>query len=176
MLDIDNVPAAVGPLTDVGGCFAVLHSIAHGGGEERVPVFVIGWEPCGLGVHHNFFLSKPVFAPVVVAGEVAELGLKDQGPERGAGLVDDGCGGGVGGESAIPTAHEVGGLTHARIAVAFRTRSVIDSVGETVAHLLIDFTVDVGLDGDHVGSGEMVAAVERVVNALDAIGIRPTRR
>jgi hypothetical protein len=113
---------------------------------------------------------------VVVGGQLAQLGLENHGPQRGAGLGDDGSGGGVGGEAAIPTAHQVGGLAHTRIAVALGAGSVVDGVGKAMAHLLIDFAVDVGLDGQHVGGRELIAAVERFVDALDAVGIGPLVR
>ena len=102
-----------------------------------------------------------------------EFGLENQRPERGARLGDERCGGGIDGEAAIPTAHQVGGLAHPWVAIAFGAGGVVDGVGKAVAHLLVHFAVDVGLDGQHVFGRELVAAVESFVDALDAIRIDP---
>ena len=46
------------------------------------------------------------------------------------------------------------------VAVAVGAGRVVDGVGKAMAHLLIHLAVDVGLDGQHVGGRELVAAVE----------------
>ena len=53
---------------------------------------------------------------------------------------------------------------------------VVDGVGEALAHLLVHLAVNVGLHGQHVVRRQPVAAVERFVDALDAIGIDPLSR
>ena len=100
---------------------------------------------------------------------LAQLGLENQRPESRAGLGHNGGGGGIGGQPAVPTAHQVGGLLQAAVGAG----RVVDGVGETMADLLVHLAVNVGLQGEHVGGLELVAAFERFVDALDAIGIGP---
>ena len=64
-----------------------------------------------------------------------------------ASLRDERSGGGVDGETTIPAAHQVGCFVQLVVGVG----RVIDGVGETMAHLLVHFAVDVGLHGEHVG-------------------------
>ena len=103
---------------------------------------------------------------------LAQLGLENQRPEGIAGLGHDGGGGGVGGQPAVPTAHQVGGLAQALVGAG----GVVDGVGEAMAQFLIHFAVDVGLHGQHVGGLELVAALQRFVDALGAVGIGPFER
>ena len=70
---------------------------------------------------------------------------------------------------AVPGAHQVGGLLQAVV----RAGGVVDGVGKALAEFLVHFAVNVGLDGEHVGRREMFAALQRFVDALDAIGIAP---
>jgi len=53
---------------------------------------------------------------------------------------------------------------------------VIDGVSQAMADLLIDFAVNVGLNGKHVFGRELIAALQRFVDALDAVGFRPIER
>ena len=54
-----------------------------------------------------------------------------------------------------------------------RAVRVVDGVGEALAHLLVHLAVDVGLHREHVFGCELVAALERFVDALGAIGVDP---
>src|ERR1035441_8643081 len=90
----------------------------------------------------------------------AQLGLQNQRSEGVAGLGDDGGGGGIGGQAAIPRAHQGVGLAEAVICAG----SVFDGVGKAMGQLLIDLAVNIGLDGEHIGGGEMVAALQQFVD------------
>ena len=109
----------------------------------------------------------------VVVG--VDLGGEEQGPELGAGDGDDGRGGGVGGDVAVPVAEDVGGLVEARVVVGEGRvgQDAIQRVGEALGDEEIELGVGVGLDGQHVGGSEAGAILKQVVDALDAVGIAP---
>ncbi len=111
-----------------------------------------------------------------------ELRVEEKGPEGGAGGDDDGGSCGVGVDVAVPGAEEVGGLVEA-LGLGFICRElgfagVVDGVGETLGDDVIDVGVDVGLEGEHVGGGELVFGGGGLVgedfpDALVAIGGAP---
>ena len=53
---------------------------------------------------------------------------------------------------------------------------MVDGVGKTLPQFLVHLTVNVGLDGQKVLGRELIAALQRFVNALNAIGIHPLKR
>ncbi len=109
---------------------------------------------------------------MIFLGFGAQLGLKNQRPEGTAALGDNGGGSGVGGQPAVPGAHQVGGLAEAVVGAG----GVVDGVGKAMAQLLIHFAVNVGLHGEHIGGGKPVAAFEGFVDAFDAVGLDPFER
>ena len=97
------------------------------------------------------------------------MGIEQERPEGGAGGVHDGGCGGVGVYVAVPVAEEVGGLVEALVF----GRGVVDGVGEALGDDMVEVGVDVGLQGEHVGGGEMVARAEELPDALVAVGRSP---
>ena len=85
-----------------------------------------------------------------------DLRIDEEGPERGPGGDDDGGGRGVGVYVAVPVAEEIGGLVEAFVAVEFGFGGVVDGVGEALRDDVVEVGVDVGLEGEHVGGGELI--------------------
>ena len=190
VLDIDRVRLAVLPLEEVRGGVGFVEAAVDGGGEEFVPVGVGGGEPAGGGVHDELLGDVGFFAPGVelpercgwsagvrvVVGGGAEFWREDEGPEGFAGGVDDGGGCGVGVYVAVPVAEKVGGLMETLGVRAFaECRGVVDGVGEALGDDVVEVRVDVRLEGEHVGGGEVVAGGENLPDAFVAVGGAPVK-
>ena len=65
VLDVDGVRLAVLPLEEVGGGVGFAEAAVDGGGEEFVPVGVVGGEPASGGVHDELLGDVGFFAPGV---------------------------------------------------------------------------------------------------------------
>ena len=80
----------------------------------------------------------------------------------------------VGVDVAVPVAKKVGGLVETLVLGG----GVIDGVGETLGYDVIEVGVDIGLEGQHVGGGEVVVGGEGLggedlPDALVAVGRLP---
>ena len=113
VLDVYGVLLTVGPGGEVVGGVGFGEGLGDGGGEEVVPGGVFFGEPAGGGMHDDLLFGVGFGAPGVELPGGAEAGREDDGPEGVADRVDDGGGGGVDVDVAVPVAEDVCGLVEA---------------------------------------------------------------
>ncbi len=191
VFDFDGTELAVAPFGEVEGRAGGAKALGDGGGEEVVPSGVVFGEPASGSVHDEPLFGVGFVAPGVEGGGGdgvfagagfgvlwGSLGVDEEGPEGGAGGDDDGGGRGVRVYDAVPVAEEVGGLMEMLVGGEAGAGGVVDGVGETLGDDVVEVGVDVGLEGEHVGGGELVFSGdgffgEDLPDALIAIGRTP---
>jgi hypothetical protein len=173
MLDFDGAKLAIAPFAEVGRSFGDAKAVGDGGGEEVVPGGVGFGEPASRSVHDEPLFRVRFVAPGVESGGgdglvLARFGLRNgvglrgdlridqERPESSTGCDDDGGGCGVGVQTSVPVAENVGGLVETLVAGQFGLAGVVDGVGETLGDDAIEVGVDVGLESEHIGWGEFV--------------------
>ena len=135
-------------------------------------------------MHDDLLGGVVLFTPGVELPVGADLWGEDHGPEDGAGGGDDGGSDGVGVYGAVPVAEDVGGGVEATFVAGGVGRGIfavvcvgiirmIDGVGEALGDDVVEVGVNVGLEAEHVGGGEVLGRGEDLPDALVAVGIGP---
>jgi hypothetical protein len=145
---------AILPLLQVCGSMCIVKARVDCRGKQIIPTFIAGRKPCAGLIRDELLLDEGALGPFINMPGSANLRLQHQRPPCAFCSAKDCRSSRVCRQSSIPAAQQIGGLAETATGMA----RMIDGISKTLRQFLIYFRIDICLQLQHVGRGELFLA------------------